>query len=112
MSIGIIAALPGELKPLVAGWKQVKAGVWSGTIGEQRCVAAADGMGQKAARRACEKVFAAAGDADPIDTLFSVGWAGALSCGVKPPDAWAVSEVIDARTGERFFTQPEDARAA
>ena len=112
MSIGIVAALPSELKPLVAGWRQVKAGVWSGTIGGQRCVAAADGMGQEAARRACENVFAAAGDAGPIGTLYSVGWAGALSCGAKPPDAWEVSEVIDARTGERFFAGPEDARAA
>jgi adenosylhomocysteine nucleosidase len=108
MSIGIIAALPGELKPLVAGWRQVEAGVWSGTTGGQACVAAADGMGHEAARRACEKVFAMAGDAGPIDTLYSVGWAGSLSCGAKPPDAWEVSEVIDARTGERFLAGPEE----
>jgi adenosylhomocysteine nucleosidase len=109
MSIGIIAALPAELKPLVAGWEQVEPGLWSGTIGGQACVAAAGGMGHEAATRACRKVFAAAGVTNRIDTLFSVGWAGALSCGAKPPDAWEVQEVIDAQTGERFFAGAETA---
>ncbi len=112
MSIGIIAALPAELKPLVAGWKQVEPGVWSGNIGGRACLAAADGMGHEAAVRACEKVFAAAEREAAIDTLFSVGWAGSLSCGAKPPDAWAVSEVIDAQTGERFLTEPESSGQA
>ncbi|ACO34125.1 MULTISPECIES: hypothetical protein [Acidobacterium] len=105
-SIGIIAALPAELKPLVAGWKKIEPSVWTGMIHGRACVAAADGMGHEAARRACRKVFAAADPEAPIEMLFSVGWAGSLSCGAKPPDAWAAAEVIDAQTGERFEAEP------
>ena len=98
--IGIVAALPGELKPLVSSWKRLDGDAWTGAVAGHECMAVAGGMGTDAAKRACERIFAAG----PVDVLMSVGWAGALSCGVKPPDACEVKEVVDTQTGERFFT--------
>jgi adenosylhomocysteine nucleosidase len=100
--IGIIAAMPGELKPLVQGWKQVRAShreaVWKGTIESTVCIAVCAGMGKQAAERAC----AIAAQHGPLDALVSIGWAGALSCGMKPGSAYVMSEVVDALTGEAF----------
>jgi len=98
--IGIVAALPGELKPLVSAWKKLDKNVWTGVVAGHECMAVAGGMGADAATRACERIFAAG----PVDELMSVGWAGALSCGLKPPEVCGVSEVVDTRTGERFLT--------
>lgn len=103
--IGIIAALPAELKPLVQGWKRVRAGqgegVWRGSMDGVACVAVCAGMGREAAERAC----GVAVQAGPLDALVSTGWAGALSCGMQPGEAYVMNEVIDAGTGERFTTQ-------
>jgi adenosylhomocysteine nucleosidase len=101
--IGIVAAMPGELKPLVSGWNKQDGSMWTGSLAGRECVAVAGGMGRAAAARACERIFAAG----PVDALISVGWAGALSCGVKPPDAFEVKEVVDPQTGERFLTGQE-----
>ena len=97
--IGIIAALPGELKPLTIGWQQ-RGRFFIGKVGEAECIAIAGGMGAAAAAAACEQLLGEG----PIDALVSYGWAGALSCGLKPPAACAIYEVIDSRTGERFVT--------
>jgi len=94
----IIAALPGELEFLVRGWEKRERNVWAGRLGEHACIAIAGGIGQEAATRAC-KLALREGD---VKVLVSVGWAGALSCGLKPRSAYAVNEVIDAGTGERF----------
>jgi adenosylhomocysteine nucleosidase len=95
--IAIVAAIPGELKPLVKGWQQ-RGSVYAGSIGETECLAIAGGMGIKAAAHACEQVLAEG----PVDALLSVGWSGALTCGVKPPSAFAIAEVIDSVTGESY----------
>lgn len=97
--IGIIAALPGELKPLVKGW-QPHGKLYSGRIGETECIAIAGGMGAPAATRACEQILAEGG----IEALVSYGWAGALSCGLKPPQAVAIHDIIDSKTSEHFVT--------
>ncbi|HYK34457.1 hypothetical protein [Alloacidobacterium sp.] len=97
--VGIIAALPGELKPLIRGWQQRRS-LYFGRIGETECIAIAGGMGAEAAARACELVLAE----DKLDALVSIGWAGALSCGLKPRTACAIYDVIDSATGERFVT--------
>jgi adenosylhomocysteine nucleosidase len=97
----IIAALPGELKPFVEGWPaSVRNGVrfWALRDEEEEWICACAGMGQNAATRA----FAAIEDGGPIDLLFSIGWAGALTADAKPGKAYNVAGVIDARTGERF----------
>ena len=56
------------------------------------------GAGQAAATRA----FAAIEDGGPIDLVFSVGWAGALTTEVATGSAHNVAGVIDVNTGERF----------
>jgi adenosylhomocysteine nucleosidase len=102
--IGIIAAMPGELKPLVHGWKQVRAGhgeaAWMGTMDSTECIAVCAGMGKEAAERACSL----AAQAGPLSALVSIGWAGALSCGVQPGSAYVINQVVDAATGEAFPT--------
>jgi adenosylhomocysteine nucleosidase len=102
--IGIIAALPAELKPLVQGWKKMSAEkgmeAWQGDIDGSPCIAACAGMGKQAAERAC--VLAAEGGSR--DVLISVGWAGAISCGMQPGQAYVMNEVIDGATEERFAT--------
>lgn len=102
--IGIIAAMPGELKPLVQGWKQLRAShgeaAWQGTIDTTECIAVCAGMGKEAAERAC----AIAAQQGPLSALISMGWAGALSCGMQPGSAYVVNEVVDASTGEAFPT--------
>ncbi len=55
--IGIIAAMAGELKPLVQGWKPMPArqgeSAWQGTVDGDSCIAVCAGMGKEAAERAC-----------------------------------------------------------
>jgi adenosylhomocysteine nucleosidase len=103
MRIAIIAALPGELKPLVRGWERVLSptkgiSIWLKTAGEDEYIAVCGGMGTAAAIRS----FAAAEHIGTLDAVLSVGWAGALDDGLKPGYCYIASEVIDALTGERF----------
>lgn len=98
--IAIIAALPGELKPLVHGWQRTEANIWTGHVAGHEAIAIAGGMGAAAAARAVERASARV----KPDALISYGWAGALTCALKPPSACGISEVIDASTGERFVT--------
>ena len=102
MRIAILAALPGELKPLVKGWQSFKTppGIYGwrkSTVGEE-LIAVCAGMGSDAARRS----FAAAEAVGPLDRVLSVGWAGALVPQADPGTCYRVSEIIDAQTGERF----------
>jgi adenosylhomocysteine nucleosidase len=105
--VGIIAALPGELKPLVQGWKPVPLpdarkgqAAWSSRVDDVECIAVCAGVGSEAAAHACD--LSAQGGA--LDAIVSVGWSGALSCGIHPGNAYAVNEVVDALTGEHFPT--------
>ena len=103
MKIGIIAALPGELRPLVKGWKRLPAqakGVSLWTIHQDgdEIVAACGGMGAEAARQS----LSAAESAGPLDIVLSVGWAGAIDSGMRIGECYIPSEVIDVQTGERF----------
>jgi adenosylhomocysteine nucleosidase len=97
----IIAAMPGELKPLVRGWQhESRNGVdlWRFSHDQGEWIAACAGAGLQAATRA----FAEAEKYGPVTSVISTGWAGALSEAYKPGRAYRVSEVVDARTGERF----------
>jgi adenosylhomocysteine nucleosidase len=98
--IGVIAALAGELKPLVRGWVQQADGAYLIQDGDVAAVAVARGMGKERA----EQAVLAAESYGPMDTLVSIGWAGGSSCGVQPGTAYEVGEVIDQTTGERFVT--------
>jgi adenosylhomocysteine nucleosidase len=97
----IIAAMPGELKPLVGGWPHsTRNGIhfWAQRNEEEEWIAACAGAGQAAATRA----FAAIEDGGPIDLVFSIGWAGALRAEIATGSAHNMAGVIDVRTGERF----------
>jgi adenosylhomocysteine nucleosidase len=97
----IIAAMPGELKPLVRGWPHgTRNGVefWAQRDSEAEWIAACAGAGQAAATRA----FAAIEDGGPIDLVLSIGWAGALNASLVAGSAHNVAGVIDVQTGERF----------
>jgi adenosylhomocysteine nucleosidase len=97
----IIAAMPGELKPLVTGWPHSTRNnihFWAQRDEEEEWIAACAGAGQGAATRA----FAAIEDGGPIDLVLSIGWAGALTAEVAAGKAYNTAGVIDVRTGERF----------
>jgi adenosylhomocysteine nucleosidase len=101
--IAIVAALPGELKPLVGkngDWSRPQPNVWIGTVSGHEAIAIAGGIGAAAAQRA---VAMALTHGRP-DALISYGWTGAITCALKPPAAYAITEVIDHATGERFRT--------
>jgi adenosylhomocysteine nucleosidase len=99
----IIAAMPGELKPLVRGWKRERVDgvdLWKHRD-DNLYVAACAGTGQAAATRA----FAAVERDAPVDLVFSWGWAGALRANLPAGAAYNTAGVIDARTGERFHCE-------
>lgn len=102
--IAIVAAMAGELKPLVRGWEPRGRNVWAGRVGGSEAVAVAGGIGAAAARRAVERVCA---EGNP-DVLVSYGWAGALTCAVKPREACVIREIVDEVSGERFPTASVD----
>lgn len=109
--VGIIAALPGELKPLVRGWASTKV---DGTVlyrwqsGQMELIALSCGIGREPAARAC--TLALQGGA--LAAIVSIGWAGALSCGMKAGEAYSVHEVVDAATGERYRTSAAAAESS
>jgi adenosylhomocysteine nucleosidase len=84
----------------VRGWKKTGKDVWTGHIGNHPCIAIAGGMGAASANRA---VAQAKSEFNP-SVLVSYGWAGALTCGLKPGMACAISEVVDSQSGKRFET--------
>jgi adenosylhomocysteine nucleosidase len=99
--VAIIAAMPGELKPLVQGWAhQNRNGVeiWTQKHDEDQWIAACAGAGATAAAKA----FAEIEKKGAIEAAVSIGWAGALDNGLLPGRAYRVAVVTDARTGERF----------
>ena len=99
--IAIIAAMPGELKPLTRGWRHERRNgvdLWSFKNGEWVAACAGAGVNQAA------KAFAEVEKLGPITTVISTGWAGALRDDLAPGQANWVAGVIDARTGERFVT--------
>jgi adenosylhomocysteine nucleosidase len=103
MRIAIIAALPGELKPLVKGWQRIATNTsgtkkWVLTRDADTWIAVCAGMGAEAALRA----YATAVSDGPVDMLLSVGWAGSLHAEVPLGTVQVPTAVIDAQTGEQF----------
>ncbi len=103
MRIAIIAALPGELKPLVKDWQQIRTvqpgtKKWITSVGDDTWIAVCAGMGADAVRRA----HSAAVSDGPVDMLLSVGWVGSLHPEVRPGTVQIPTVVIDAQTGEQF----------
>jgi adenosylhomocysteine nucleosidase len=101
--IAIIAALPGELKPLVKHWaheRRASVDVWRRKFDEAEWIAACAGAGESAATRA----FAEIEKNGPVTLAISAGWAGALREDLVCGRAYCANGVIDAKTGERFET--------
>lgn len=103
MRIGILAALPGELKPLARGWERLRSSdhgisMWKTQQGGDELIAVCGGMGSDAAMRS----FAAAETDGPLDLVLSIGWAGSLDSGMRTGECYVPSEIIDVQTGERF----------
>jgi adenosylhomocysteine nucleosidase len=97
----VIAAMAGELKPLVHGWRHERRNgidLWRWRSEKGEWVAACAGAGVDAATRA----FAEAEKDGAFDLAISIGWAGALNSAYQPGQAYRVRGVIDARSGERF----------
>ncbi|HEY0794502.1 MAG TPA: nucleoside phosphorylase [Acidisarcina sp.] len=120
--VGIIAALPGELAPLVKpsrsqGWTRVDAGgsihQWERDAVQKdgrpaKWIAVCAGIGSEAATRA----FAAAEKDRPLSAVLSVGWAGALNPEITPGQVLRACWVVNAQTGERFHFSPGGQSAA
>ena len=99
--VAIIAAMPGELKPLVQSWQHERRNgvdLWRWKTAEAEWVAACAGAGVGAATRA----FAEVERDGAVSSVFSIGWAGALTDEVEAGQTYWVSGVVDAQTGERF----------
>ena len=99
--IAILAAMAGELAPLVKGWQRQRQNgidLWTRSSGERQWTAAFGGAGQQAATRA----FAAVEQTGRVDAVLSVGWVGALAEQFVPGRAYRIDGVIDQQTGERF----------
>jgi adenosylhomocysteine nucleosidase len=99
--LAIIAAMPGELKPLVRGWRHERSDgvdLWMAPFGGSERVAACAGAGSAAAMRA----FVEIEKRGSVGAVISVGWAGALNGAFTPGSAYKVSGVIDALSEERF----------
>jgi len=97
----IIAAMAGELKPLVRGWEHERRDgveLWRWRFDEGVWIAACAGAGRQAATRA----FAEIEKDGRINSAVSIGWVGALKEDAKPGKAYKVSGAIDSQTGERF----------
>jgi len=95
--------MPAELKPLTRGWHySCSNGVdlWRRHFDDGEWIAASAGAGVNQATKA----FAEVEKLGPVDKVISTGWAGALREELAPGEAFDVSAVIDARTGERFVT--------
>jgi adenosylhomocysteine nucleosidase len=98
--IGIVAAMAGELRPLVRGWKREETpeGVTIYTCDE--AVAAFAGLGSERARLATAAVL----KLGPIRRIISAGWAGGLHAAMVPGAVWRVSEIVNPATGEVMET--------
>jgi len=108
-TIAIVAALPGELKPLVSPqrglrWQRLKASkgtvLWEHKHAGGRWIAGCSGMGGERAAVAFREMERYGS----IDAVCSVGWAGGLNPGMSAASVWHISQVIDTQTGEHFST--------
>lgn len=106
--VGIIAAMPGELKPLVKGWKRISTakGIhrWEQESSKGTWIAVCAGIGRDAATRA----FAEAESGGALNAVISIGWAGSLTESLAPGAVCHMAQVIDARTGEQFEMMTTD----
>jgi len=98
-AIGIIAALPREVAPLVKGWKCERLPGGRTVYLRENAVVACAGMGSSRVGLAVSAARALL----PLTELISVGLAGACDPRLKIGDVVRPGVVIDRNTGERFL---------
>ena len=100
--VGIIAAMPGELAPLVKGWERVPTAkhVWRWEKEDRgaKWIAACAGIGRDRATKA----FAEAEKDGALSAVLTIGWAGALREGFSAGNEYQVRQIVNAQTGEQF----------
>jgi adenosylhomocysteine nucleosidase len=100
-----IAALNREIAGLVHGWRgdENLPGRGIHLYWNDEAVVACAGMGADRAVLAVEAALALG----PVSELVSVGWAGACHSQFRAGDVIHADIVVDAKTGERFFSARE-----
>lgn len=96
--VGIVAALPREIGPLVRGWKEERFAGKIRVYTHGPVVAACAGMGPARATLAVEAAMAAM----HVTTLISVGLAGACDPALRAGEIIRAGVVVDAKSGERY----------
>jgi adenosylhomocysteine nucleosidase len=98
--IAILAALQREVAPLVRNWAAPVVTRADGTSlwENDHAIVVCAGMGRERVTRA----FALAESRGPLDSVISVGYAGALRSGMRSDRVYWPAVVIDDATGERF----------
>jgi len=99
--LGIIAALPREVAPLVKGWKCEKLPGNRTVYLRENAVVACAGMGPSQAALAVSAARALL----PITELISVGLAGACDPALRIGEIVRPGLVVDRNTGERFVNE-------
>ncbi len=98
--VAIVAALPREIAPLVRDWPVRVSSRRDGTMLCEcdRAIAVCAGMG----RERVEHALALAAGRGPLDSIISIGYAGALRSGVARNTIHWPAMVIDERTGNHY----------
>lgn len=98
--IAILAALPREVAPLVSGgaFRTVSNREGTSVWESDRVIVACAGMGRERVTRALEL----AESRGRLDSIISVGYAGALRAGMQLGKAYWPGTIIDGKTGDRF----------
>jgi len=106
--IGIVAAMAGELRPLVKGWKREETPEGVTIYTSDEAVAAFAGLGPQRARLATAAVLRLG----PVRRIISAGWAGGLHAAMVPGGVWRVSEIVNPVTGEVIETSEPNGASA
>ncbi len=96
--MAIVAALAGELRPLLQGWTMERSSDGVHVYSSERAVAAFAGMGKARA----ELAASAALEFGPVHQILSAGWAGGLHPRIGARTVRFAEAVVDAASGEIF----------
>ncbi len=105
-AIVLIAAMPGELKPLTRSWASVATsnGVEGAQHPSNTIFALHGGMGAAAATRAFSRAF----ELCRPTAIYSAGWAGSLDAETRAGTVLRAEAVRDLATGENYRCAPTE----
>ena len=106
-TIGVLAAMPSELKPFVRVAKLTHAprdglDLYTGRVGDVDVVASRTGMGTKLATEVTTRFL----DAHPVDHLIVIGIAGGMSDGCAIGEVMQPDTALLGPTGEEYRATP------